>query len=350
MICQSIKREQWVDKLKNKLLKVPYVHLTFTLPHQLNGLARLNQKLIYAMIMKASWLTIQEVMTAINATAGMTSVLHTFGSDMKYHIHAHCLVTFGGLNKQGKWQYPTDKYKLAKYRIICATFKSIFMQLLEQAYQNNEVIYHEDCSALTKELIKLRWVVNSTRPTIDTSLIENYLARYINRIAVSNNRLKYIIETKKVVILYNDYKQQKTGEAAPKAIKNLTPLVAIDQILQHVLPRHFQKSRSFGLHHACNKLKSKAENALKNNSNTIRTLFEIISHLMGLEKMKCSECQCEDFEIETIQPDKKFIQKFLTLHSNKSPPNQTQHIASNPPYCQENAPTSKVKAMYQFQK
>ena len=347
MICQSIKREQWVDKLKNKLLKVPYVHVTFTLPHQLNGLARLNQKLIYAMIIKASWLTIQEVMTAINATAGMTAVLHTFGSDMKYHIHTHCLVTFGGLNTQGKWQYPTDKYKIAKYRIICATFKRIFMQLLEQAYQNNEVIYHEDYRAITKELVKLRWVVNSTRPTMDTSLIEKYLARYINRIAVSNNRLKYIIKTKEVVILYNDYKQQKTGEAAPKAIKNLTPLVAIDQILQHVLPRHFQKSRHFGLHHPCNKLKSNAEEALKNNSNTIRTLFEIITHLMGLEKMKCSECQSQDFDMETILPNQKFIQQFLSLQSNKSPPTQTQYITSHPINNKQNAPTSRGQAMCQ---
>ncbi|MBK7633150.1 MAG: transposase zinc-binding domain-containing protein [Saprospiraceae bacterium] len=31
MICQSIKREQWVDKLKSNLLKVPYIHTVFTL-------------------------------------------------------------------------------------------------------------------------------------------------------------------------------------------------------------------------------------------------------------------------------------------------------------------------------
>lgn len=28
----------------------------------------------------------------------MTAVLHTWGSDLKYHVHAHCLVTFGGLS------------------------------------------------------------------------------------------------------------------------------------------------------------------------------------------------------------------------------------------------------------
>jgi hypothetical protein len=93
MICQSVKREQWVDKLKNKLLKVPYVHAVFTLPHQLHGLCRMNKDIMYSMIMKATWLTIKEGMKKeINVTPGITSVLHTFGSDMSYHTHTHSLV------------------------------------------------------------------------------------------------------------------------------------------------------------------------------------------------------------------------------------------------------------------
>ena len=61
MICQSIKREQWIDKLKFKLLKVPYCHVIFTLPPQLNSLAKVNQSLFYNMVMKVSWMTIKTV-------------------------------------------------------------------------------------------------------------------------------------------------------------------------------------------------------------------------------------------------------------------------------------------------
>lgn len=156
MICQSIKREQWVDKLKHKLLKVPYVHAIFTLPQQLNGLARCNQSLIYAMIMKASWMTVKEVMKAIDATPGMTMVIHTFGSSMNYHIHTHSLVTFGGLSKDGNWVYPKDKYVIAKYRKMCSTYKRIFLKLLETSFANNEITYHEDYKSLYKDVEKLR--------------------------------------------------------------------------------------------------------------------------------------------------------------------------------------------------
>ena len=85
-ICQSIKREQWADKLNAELYKVPYVHTIFTLPHQLNGLAHQNESEIYSLLMKTAWQTIK-VLTHnpnnLGALPGMIAVLHTFGSDMK---------------------------------------------------------------------------------------------------------------------------------------------------------------------------------------------------------------------------------------------------------------------------
>jgi hypothetical protein len=328
MICQSIKREQWVDKLKNKLLKVPYVHAIFTLPHKLNGLARCNQSVVYAMVMKASWMTVNEVMKVIEAKPGMTMVLHTFGSDMKYHIHTHSLVTFGGLNKNGNWVYPKDKYVIAKYRKMCSMYKRIFLELLESSFANNEITYHEDYTTLSKEVSKLRWVVHTTYPTMNTELIENYLGRYVNRVAISNNRLNYLKENEEVAITYNEYKKQEAGKPAPKEVKILNPLVAVDQILQHVLPRHFQKSRNYGIHNACNKLKESAEEKIKANAKTIRTVFEIISHLMGLRKMSCSECEGEDFDKEEILPNKRFIYKFLKKKT-RPPPNTNSNIKTN---------------------
>jgi hypothetical protein len=91
------------------------------------------------MIMKATWMTIKEVIKeSIDAVPGITSVLHTFGSDMKYHIHTHSLVTFGGVDNKGDWIYPTDNYKITKYRKMCSTYKRVFLLLLKEAYQNSK--------------------------------------------------------------------------------------------------------------------------------------------------------------------------------------------------------------------
>jgi hypothetical protein len=103
----------------------------------------------------------------------------------------------------------------------------------------------------------------------------------------------------------------------------LNPLVAVDQILQYVLPSYFQKLRSCGIHNACNKLKESAEEKIKANAKTIRTVFEISTRLMGLRKMSCSECEGEDFDKEEVLPDKRFIFKILKKKT-RPPPNLTQ--------------------------
>ena len=248
MICQSIKREQWVDRLKNKLLAVPYTHIVFTMPHSLNGLARRNPEVMYGMIQKVSWLMIKKLFSqelSEPVTPGMISVLHTFGSDMKYHIHVHALLTFGGLNKNGDWIYPKHKKRIARYRTINKIYKSIFIDHLRIAYEELKLKDHIGFNERYKEIEKSNWVVHHTHPTMDIDVISNYLARYINRIAITKNRLQYLDDKQEVVIRYNDYNNQIDAQAAPKEIKILHPMDAIAQILQHVLPQYFQKSRSY---------------------------------------------------------------------------------------------------------
>jgi hypothetical protein len=38
-----------------------------------------------------------------------------------------------------------------------------------------------------------RWNVKNGYPALDTKILEQYLARYINRIAISKSRLEYLV-------------------------------------------------------------------------------------------------------------------------------------------------------------
>lgn len=318
MICQAIKREQWVDTLKSKLLAVPYIHTVFTLPHELNGLCRMNQSIMYSLIMKVSWLTIRQIGKSQGFIPGMTSVLHTFGSDLKYHIHVHALVSYGGLTSQLEWKYPQTKNKLDRYRNICLIYRTLFLNELQKV--KSKLVYHVNIDHLLSEISNTRWVVHSTYPSMDTKIIENYLARYINRIAISPNRLNYIRNINEVHIQYNDYKNQHALQAAPKLIKVLHPLDAIQQILQHNIPAYFQKSRSYGLHNKCNLIQQQIPISLKRNGQTIRTILEIITQLLKLEKLKCIKCGNSEFEISEFKPIKYFYKNILLGVSRCSPP------------------------------
>ncbi len=324
-ICQAIKREQWIDKLKNELLKVPYVHMVFTLPHQLNSLARRNKQAIYNLIMRASWSTVKTLSARqenLGALPGMITVLHTFGSDMKYHIHTHCLVTFGGITKNGAWIQPKRKEKIARYRQINSTYKNIFITQLQKLYAQSKIDYHLGFAELIAEVQSLKWVVHNTKPTIDTTVLENYLARYINRVAISKNRISYIKATQQVGISYKDYRKQEKGKAAPKAVKLVDPLSFIHQFMEHVLPPYFQKSRRYGLHASRTKKKYQSilPTAIKRNGEMIRTLFQIIKQLIKEKPYQCAKCQSEDYEIIQIKPDKSYIDQIIIVPSKRAPP------------------------------
>lgn len=324
-ICQSIKREQWVDKLNAELYKVPYVHTIFTLPHQLNRLAHQNESKVYSLLMKSAWKTIKRLSEDpknLGALPGMISVLHTFGSDMKYHIHVHALVTFGGIDQQGNWQYPKRKKKLAPYRRMCTIFREIFLRGLLKLYHQKQLKYTRDFEELYNDISDIRWVVHNTQPTIDTTILERYLARYINRTSISNSRLQYAKDQQKVKIIYNDYQNQEKGQAAPKAFKILDPLIAIDQFMKHVLPPYFQKSRRYGIHHPLTKKKiAPIDERIKRNGSHIRTVFEILSSLLGEEPYQCQQCGGLIFEIVPVGANKKWIHQFISISTSRAPPN-----------------------------
>jgi len=204
---------------------------------------------------------------------------------------------------------------------MCRLFRALFLRELNTLVNQNKIHYHSCLTSLIHELGAIRWVVHSTRPTMNTQVIENYLARYINRTAISPSRLSYIKEQQQVQITHNDYHHQKPGQPAPKLIKNLTPLEAIRQILQHCTPPHFQKSRHYGLHNSNCLVKANIPQAYIRSGHSIRTVFEILTQLLHPTQLQCQRCGFHDFH--KMRLDKPQVFSYLPIYSfvdNKSPP------------------------------
>lgn len=302
------------------------------MPHQLNGIARSHPKVMYNILFRSMWDTLKEVCAQkdnVGAKPGVIAVIHTFGSDLKYHVHLHCLVTFGGMDEDGKWQWPKRKDKLAPYRLIRKTYQKSFETKLEAEYANLDTkISWKD---LKEELSRKQWCVHCRPPTTDTKIIEEYLSRYINRIGISKSKFDYDQTDEQVRITFNDYKNQKEDQAAPKKQLTLQPLIAIDQILKHVLPPYFQKCRYYGLHApaTAKKLKKHLEKAVSNNGKTIRTLMQIIKALSGIPGFPCEECGGLVWTEEIIRADKEWISNYLVIPNQRGDPTKQHYITTN---------------------
>lgn len=308
------------------MLQAPYCHITFTLPHELNGLARSHPWPIYNLLLRSAWKTVKRLCAGpdnLGGLPGMTAVLHTWGSDLKYHVHVHCLVTFGGMEMgpSAQWKWPKRKHKLAGFRRLCGLFRAVFLAGLKCKMAKGEVLYHRSFEELKADLLKKRWVVNHQRPTADTKVIEEYLGRYICRIGITNKRLHYDRKGQNVRIEYNDYSRQQPGQPAPKAYRNLPPLIAMHKFLQHQLPAYFQRVRHYGLHAGVTyaKIKDQLPDKLKRNGQTVRTVIQILKALLGQEPDKCEHCGGADFEVERMESDRTYLARHV-LNQGRSPP------------------------------
>ena len=86
---------------------MPYFHVVFSLPAQIADIAYQNKAAIYGILFKASaetMLTIAADPKHLGARIGILSVLHSWGSAVTHHPHAHMIVPGGGISLDGtRW-------------------------------------------------------------------------------------------------------------------------------------------------------------------------------------------------------------------------------------------------------
>jgi len=75
--CQGEKREAWIQARNSELLPVPYFHLVFTLPQELNTLCMSHPSEAYNMLFQSAWQTLLQFGEQKGLRVGMVCVLHT---------------------------------------------------------------------------------------------------------------------------------------------------------------------------------------------------------------------------------------------------------------------------------
>lgn len=116
------------------LLPVPYFHVVFTLPNELDRLVMRNQAVLYNLLIKASAETLTELAADpkhLGARPGMISVLHTWVQTLTLHPHVHMIVPGGGLTPEGKWKNSRKKFFIP-VKALSRKFRGKFLHGLRQ--------------------------------------------------------------------------------------------------------------------------------------------------------------------------------------------------------------------------
>ncbi len=145
---------------------------------------------------------------------GFTAILHTWDQKLQDHFHLHCLIPAGYLSHDGdRWIHSKKKY-LFSVKALSKVFRGKFMELMEEAFQNNDLIFPGKLAEigtitglkkLKKQLWSKEWVVYSKQPFGGPKQVLEYLGRYTHRVAISNNRILNM-ENNAVTFSYKDKK------------------------------------------------------------------------------------------------------------------------------------------------
>ena len=125
--CESFKAAKWLEDRRSELLPVPYFHVVFTLPHELNTLILYNKQDLYPLLFQSAWETLKTLGSdpkRLDGEMGMLSVLHTWGQNLSVHNHVHCIVPGGALQSNGVWKSANNKY-LFPIPVLSTLFRGI---------------------------------------------------------------------------------------------------------------------------------------------------------------------------------------------------------------------------------
>jgi hypothetical protein len=307
--CQTFKKIKWVDARKDELLPVPYFHVVFTIPEELNMLVYQNQRVMYKILFDAVSKTLLELAADpkhLGAQIGFTSILHTWGQNLMYHPHIHTVVPSGGLTPEGKF-ITGNKDFFIHVKVLASKFRGKFLWLIEEAYNAGKLEFYGDMAEYSYDqffqeyLNSLRrkdWIVYSKENFNGPEAVIEYLGRYTHRIAISNNRILNI-DDGNVTFKWKDYRDGR------QKVMTITAEEFIRRFLLHVLPIGFMKIRYYGIlsnRNKSTKLKV-CKIAIRYTESKARfkdmNAIEIMKIIIGKDITKCP-C-CNDGKMKTVR-------------------------------------------------
>jgi hypothetical protein len=194
-------RVRWLERRKAELLPVEYFHVVFTVPEPIANIAFYNKDAVYDILFRTTaqtLLTIARDPARLGVEAGFFAVLHTWGQNLHFHPHLHCVVPGGGLSPDGKRWIRGRRRFFLPVQVLSALFRRLFPEALEKAFADGQLRFFGDLEPLRDPsafarflapLKKSRWVVYAKAPFGGPQHVLEYLGRYTHRVAISNRRL-----------------------------------------------------------------------------------------------------------------------------------------------------------------
>jgi len=279
-VCAKVQIDKWVADMNRLFPNCSYFHVTFTVPSQFRTLLFEKRELLNA-VFSASTETLISFCKEQGFLPSVTAVLHTFGSDLKRHVHIHIIISAGGLKLSGKAERYT-RFEQRKQRNPKARTKKVSVitnhpdwipwtkfpyKMLQKRYQallikhlkekidksihsenpDQDLMVFSDPGVANSFFDDLKkeyqngFYVHISEERTDLKLTAAYIGRYARRPPLSELRIKsYTGGT--ISFEFKDYRDKGS-----KVLYTLKTIAFIRKLVRHIPPHYFNVIRHYGI-------------------------------------------------------------------------------------------------------
>lgn len=244
--CSELDKERWIQKQGEKMLDTHHHHAVFTIPHEFNQLWLSNQREMTGVLFKAakeSLFCMVEDERFLEAYPGMMAILQTWGDNLAFHPHLHCLVTGGGMTEEGNWKESSENFLVpVDGKGLMSIFRAKFIDKVEDLLEEERLESDQDIERILSQMKKRVWNVFIDKEPVYGEGVIKYLGSYIKGGPISDRRIASYNE-KEVKFYCKDGEDEKEEK-----IITLETEEFIRRFLLHTPPRHLKVVRHYGLY------------------------------------------------------------------------------------------------------
>jgi hypothetical protein len=234
----------WLEEQRARLLPVPYFLVTLTVPAELREPIRAACQRWYGALLKESAGALQDLAAQpkhLGAELGLTALLQTWTRDLRYHPHVHLLAPGGGLTTDGlRWLRVKDAAYFLPQVKLAARFKGRLKAWLQRDHP-------ELFRQVPPKVWWVKWVAD-IQPVGSGEAALKYLAAYLCRPPLHESQIEKwyppASDSGATSAATVTFRYRENGGVRKRCTVSGEEFVR--RLLQHVLPKSFQRVRHYG--------------------------------------------------------------------------------------------------------
>ncbi len=266
-----------------KLVNVTHRHCVFTIDKSLREFFLKDRSLLDCLFHSANSVITRmfyKMNKSKNFTPGFIMVLHTFGRDLKWNPHIHCLISEGGYSDDGFWR----NVKHFDYTFLRNAFRTALLNEMESKIGSSFKKVKAKCYREHQQ----SFYVYAKPNLCDPRIVVKYIGRYLGRPVIATSRIdKY--DGEMVTFHYNRHEDEQYIEETIPAME------FIQRLIRHIPEKHFKMIRYGGIYARHREIDSKLYRAISKSKHHIYRSFNqwrtAILSSFGYDPLVCPDCQ-----------------------------------------------------------